>query len=345
MVVLVNYNIDSPEEKGYWYEGTVTAWRSTSSKKVLEVTIKGPEGKESRGCNIVFRDIVMAVEKVSYATESSPVRASFSVAGGDKCTCNGKKTARCRKCGCRKCGGREDDASMLICDECEAFYHPKCVGFPVFDSADSEWFCPDCKNDNDIVGGKLKMTKKKTGEGRDWGKGFACTGRTKTCTKVPTTHFGAIPGVEVGMAWFKRIQVSEEGVHRDPVAGISGRAGLGCYSIVLSGGYEDDEDNGEYFTYTGSGGRDLSNNKRTAGQSFDQTLDKVRSLCRKICFHFPSVLEKRRHREELQGQLQSEGWWRRWRQVEGGETNQGSEELQGQEAQQLRPRGRQQIRR
>nr|XP_053636123.1 E3 ubiquitin-protein ligase UHRF1-like [Cherax quadricarinatus] len=30
------------------------------------------------------------------------------------------------------------------------------------------------------------------------------------------------------------------------------------YSIVLSGGYEDDEDNGDSFTYTGSGGRDLS---------------------------------------------------------------------------------------
>jgi hypothetical protein len=28
-------------------------------------------------------------------------------------------------------------------------------------------------------------------------------------------------------------------------------------SIVLSGGYEDDVDNGDEFTYTGSGGREL----------------------------------------------------------------------------------------
>ena len=42
-----------------------------------------------------------------------------------------------------------------------------------------------------------------------------------------------------------------------------------------SGGYEDDEDRGETFTYTGAGGRDLSGNKRTAEQSCDQVLTKT----------------------------------------------------------------------
>ena len=42
---------------------------------------------------------------------------------------------------------------------------------------------------------------------------------------------------------------------------------------MLSGGYEGDTDNGEEFTFSGSGGRDLSGNKRTAfAQSFDQKL-------------------------------------------------------------------------
>ena len=56
------------------------------------------------------------------------------------------------------------------------------------------------------------------------------------------------------------------------MAGIHGRESEGSYSIVLSGGYEDDEDNGDEFTYSGSGGRDLSGNKRTAKQSYDQKL-------------------------------------------------------------------------
>ena len=35
------------------------------------------------------------------------------------------------------------------------------------------------------------------------------------------------------------------------------------------------KDNGDEFFYTGSGGRDLSGNKRTAEQSCDQTLTKM----------------------------------------------------------------------
>ena len=74
---------------------------------------------------------------------------------------------------------------------------------------------------------------------------------------VPKNQFGSILGIEVGMSWLQSIQVSEEGVHRPPVAGIAGKAEEGSQSIVLAGGYEDDEDNGDTFLYTGEGGRDL----------------------------------------------------------------------------------------
>ena len=134
---------------------------------------------------------------------------------------------------------------------------------------------------------------------RDWGRGMACAGRNKECTIVPSNHFGPIPGVDVGTTWrfrfqvnncfknncfiksalvnfgLKLLQASEAGVHRPPVGGIHGREKEGAYSIVLSGGYEDDMDNGDSFYYTGSGGRDLTGNKRTAGQSCDQTLTRM----------------------------------------------------------------------
>nr|GFC78430.1 E3 ubiquitin-protein ligase ORTHRUS 2-like [Tanacetum cinerariifolium] len=55
-------------------------------------------------------------------------------------------------------------------------------------------------------------------------------------------------------------------------------------SVALSGGYEDDEDHGEWFLYTGSGGRDLSGNKRTnKTQSFDQKFDKSNEALRVSC--------------------------------------------------------------
>jgi len=78
-------------------------------------------------------------------------------------------------------------------------------------------------------------------------------------------------------------QVSESGVHRPHVAGIHGRESEGAYSIVLSGGYEDDVDNGEEFTYSGSGGRDLSGNKRTAKQSMDQKLTAMNRALARNC--------------------------------------------------------------
>ena len=129
------------------------------------------------------------------------------------------------------------------------------------------------------------MAKKKllSDKGRDWGKGFACQGRNKVCTKVSKNHFGPIPGIGVGQSWLMRIQVSEEGVHRPPVGGIAGTAKEGCQSLVLAGGYEDDVDNGDSFTYTGSGGRDLSGNKRCAEQSFDQKLDKSNAAIAMNC--------------------------------------------------------------
>ncbi|KAI4333443.1 hypothetical protein L6164_018256, partial [Bauhinia variegata] len=58
----------------------------------------------------------------------------------------------------------------------------------------------------------------------------------------------------------------------------------GAQSVVLSGGYLEDEDHGEWFFYTGSGGRDLHGNKRTAKeQSFDQKFEKYNKALQVSC--------------------------------------------------------------
>lgn len=90
--------------------------------------------------------------------------------------------------------------------------------------------------------------------------------------------FGTIPGVPVGSWWLTREECSADAIHAPWVAGISGGPD-GAYSIALSGGYEDDVDLGEAFTYTGAGGRDLKGTKtnpknlRTAPQSCDQSFE------------------------------------------------------------------------
>lgn len=68
------------------------------------------------------------------------------------------------------------------------------------------------------------------------------------------------------------------------MAGISGQASTGAQSVVISGGYEDDVDQGYWFLYTGSGGRDLSGNKRTNKvQSKDQEFTHYNEALRKSC--------------------------------------------------------------
>jgi putative restriction endonuclease len=80
--------------------------------------------------------------------------------------------------------------------------------------------------------------------------------------------FGAIPGVPVGSAFASRREAANAGVHRPLQAGISGGAQSGAESIVVPGGYEDDEDRGETIIYSGHGGND----PQTGRQIADQTL-------------------------------------------------------------------------
>ncbi|KYM96770.1 E3 ubiquitin-protein ligase UHRF1 [Cyphomyrmex costatus] len=202
--------------------------------------------------------------------------------------CEDNPDEECRVCGCKVCAGKEEENTLLICDECDDMFHMKCLNPPLLElPEESYWYCPECKNDeNEIVKAGDKLKKKKLirpAKERNWGGGMACVRRQKVCYMVPNNHSGPIPGVDVGTTWMFRIQVSEAGVHRPPVGGIHGRASDCAYSIVLSGGYEEDYDNGDEFLYSGSGGRDLSGNKRTNSQSKDQELTRMNLALAKNC--------------------------------------------------------------
>jgi putative restriction endonuclease len=85
---------------------------------------------------------------------------------------------------------------------------------------------------------------------------------------MPGPVFGHIPGYPVG-SWFEnRAELADAGVHRHRQAGISGSASKGADSIVLSGGYEDDQDFGDLIIYTGYGGRDPATGRQVSDQPF-----------------------------------------------------------------------------
>ncbi len=79
--------------------------------------------------------------------------------------------------------------------------------------------------------------------------------------------FGEIEGHPEGSTFANRYELSASGVHKPTQAGISGSQHEGADSIVLSGGYEDDEDWGDLILYTGHGGRDPKTGVQVAHQT------------------------------------------------------------------------------
>ncbi len=78
--------------------------------------------------------------------------------------------------------------------------------------------------------------------------------------------FGHIAGYPKGSAFSNRPAASKAGLHTPYMQGISGNGADGVNSIVVSGGYKDDEDYGSHIIYTGHGGQD-ANGKQVADQS------------------------------------------------------------------------------
>jgi hypothetical protein len=92
---------------------------------------------------------------------------------------------------------------------------------------------------------------------------------------VPERHFSHVPGYPEGSRFESRAELSKAGVHRPTVAGISGSEREGADSIVLSGGYEDDQDLGDEIVYTGHGGRDPESGRQIVDQSFTRGTERL----------------------------------------------------------------------
>ena len=102
-------------------------------------------------------------------------------------------------------------------------------------------------------------------------KGAATCGETMT--------IGEIEGIEVGTIFESRRALHDASIHRPLQAGIAGRAEIGAESIVLSGGYVDDEDYDSEIIYTGHGGRDLASGRLVADQDFSRQNQALVTSC------------------------------------------------------------------
>eukprot|EP00667_Euglena_gracilis_P016695 EG_transcript_17481 len=46
---------------------------------------------------------------------------------------------------CAVCDGLDDGDTMLLCDDCDAHYHCRCLEEPLSAVPEGSWFCPDCR--------------------------------------------------------------------------------------------------------------------------------------------------------------------------------------------------------
>ncbi len=83
-------------------------------------------------------------------------------------------------------------------------------------------------------------------------------------SRVP--RVGEIPGVLEGKVFKDREELRLAGIHRPPISGISYISNGPAESIVISGGYKDDEDFGNRIIYTGQGGQDSPGGKQVSDQ-------------------------------------------------------------------------------
>ncbi|KAK8970437.1 E3 ubiquitin-protein ligase ORTHRUS 2 [Platanthera guangdongensis] len=217
---------------------------------------------------------------------------------------------------CLKCFQKWLSQGKHTCAKCRAPIPPKMVSQPRINSA-LVVAIRMAKTMKPMSGNKINVYHHICNENRPEkpftterakkaGKANACSGQI--FVTVPPDHFGPIlaendpkrsKGVLVGESWEDRMECRQWGAHLPHVAGIAGQSGYGAQSVALSGGYKDDEDHGEWFLYTGSGGRDLSGNKRTSkDQSFDQKFDKVNEALRVSCKKGYPIRVVRSHKEK-----------------------------------------------
>jgi putative restriction endonuclease len=123
-------------------------------------------------------------------------------------------------------------------------------------------------------------------------------------------HFGEIEGVNVGTEFASRADLSASGVHRPTQAGICGSGTEGAESIVVSGGYEDDEDYGDYLIYGGQAGFDPNTKQQNEDAQLSRgNLALVVSYNKGLPVRVTRGLGSRQHTYRYDGLYLVERWW------------------------------------
>lgn len=123
-------------------------------------------------------------------------------------------------------------------------------------------------------------------------------------------QFGEIEGCVAGTEFASRAELSASGIHRPTQAGISGSETEGADSIVVSGGYEDDEDYGDYLVYGGQAGFDPNTKQQNEDAELSRgNLALVVSYNKGLPVRVTRGLGSKQHTYRYDGLYLVERWW------------------------------------
>jgi putative restriction endonuclease len=123
-------------------------------------------------------------------------------------------------------------------------------------------------------------------------------------------HFGEIEGITAGTEFANRAELSASGIHRPTQAGICGSSAKGADSIVVSGGYEDDEDYGDYLIYGGQAGFDPNTKQQNEDAELNRgNLALVVSYNKGLPVRVTRGLGSKQHTYRYDGLYLVERWW------------------------------------
>ena len=125
--------------------------------------------------------------------------------------------------------------------------------------------------ENNVIQGFTVMDEEKSERFLDYlGKTDLTVMNSVPKASLVRDSYGEIAGYPEGSTFEFREDLRRAGLHSKPMDGISCIFGNPADAIVLSGGYIDDIDEGDYILYTGQGGQD----PKTKKQVKDQVLEK-----------------------------------------------------------------------
>lgn len=169
--VLMNYNLEYPNERGYWYDVEIQKIKNNKGglRVIGDILVGLSSNTEFKNRRLMFLDEIYKIKPYELIAERSHehdkimqekpsvisnnkthlvfflkinIKFVFFLKGASALyciTCRDDILISCFDCGCYVCGSKKDDDKQIMCDECNHPYHLTCLSPPLKSIPEDDW--------------------------------------------------------------------------------------------------------------------------------------------------------------------------------------------------------------